>query len=81
VCSSDLKSIATDNKGVITVTAQNISVLTSGSADVLTLVPYKDNTTKLANSDIGVTVYKWVCGASADGTTIPQKYLPGSCRG
>jgi len=25
-------------------------------------------------------VYKWVCGASAT-TTIPSKYLPGSCRG
>ena len=28
-------------------------------------------------------IYKWVCGASVSPgfTTIPQQYLPGSCRG
>jgi type IV pilus assembly protein PilA len=28
----------------------------------------------------GQQVYRWVCGDSADGTTVPAKYLPGSCR-
>jgi type IV pilus assembly protein PilA len=48
---------------------------------VLTLVPYKDATTKLTNSDVGGAIYKWICGSSTENTTIDQKYLPGSCRG
>lgn len=73
--------IETTNTGAITVTAQNISQLTAGTKDKLTLVPYKDNTTKLGNGDVGLTVFKWICGAAGDGTTVDQKYLPGSCRG
>lgn len=77
-----VKSIATDANGVITVTAQNITQLTAGTNDVLTLIPYKNDTTKLANADAGVTIFKWVCGASgAGGTTIDPRYLSGSCRG
>jgi type IV pilus assembly protein PilA len=76
-------SVATDANGVITVTAATgaagISALTAGSTDKLTLIPYATNTTALANTNVGITVYKWVCGGT--GTTIDQKYLPGSCRG
>lgn len=78
--SKHIASVATTNAGLITVTAQGISALASGS-NALTLTPYSDASTKLVNGDTGKTVYKWVCGASGDGTTIPQKYLPGSCRG
>ncbi|WP_168383690.1 pilin [Acinetobacter indicus] len=74
-----VKSVATDEDGVITVTAEGISQLTAGSEDVLTLIPYKDATNPVTNTDVGITVYGWMCGGS--GTTIPQKYLPGSCRG
>jgi type IV pilus assembly protein PilA len=76
-----VKSITTTSAGVITVTGQNITQLTAGSKDVLTLVPYKDATTKLTNSDVGGAIYKWICGSSTENTTIDQKYLPGSCRG
>jgi len=71
-------SVNTDNKGVITVTAQNISALTSG-ANALTLIPYVNDTTAIANGDGGKTVFGWMCGGT--GTTIDPKYLPGSCRG
>jgi type IV pilus assembly protein PilA len=74
-----VSSVTVTNAGLITVTAQNISAL--GSNNVLTLLPLKDATTAVTNSDVGVTVYAWRCGASGDGTTILQKYLPGSCRG
>ena len=60
-------SIATDGDGVITVTAQNIPQL--GSDNKLTLVP----------TISGGTVTKWQCGGA--GTSILDKYLPGSCRG
>ena len=73
-----VQSVATDNNGRITVTAQGISQLPTGS-DVLTLIPYKNATTAIANTDTGITVFGWMCGGT--GTTIPQKYLPGSCRG
>lgn len=73
-----VKSVATAaTTGVITVTAQNIPNLTAGSADVLTLIPVSDaNKTAIA---AGSPVYGWICGGT--GTTIPSKYLPGSCRG
>lgn len=73
-----VKSVVTDNKGVITVTAQNISALASGKT-TLQLIPYVNATTALANTDGGKTVYAWMCGGGS--TTIEQKYLPGSCRG
>jgi type IV pilus assembly protein PilA len=76
-----VKSVTVNSAGLITITAQNISQLTASSADVLTLVPMKSASAVLTNSDVGVTVYSWRCGLAADGTTIPQKYLPGSCRG
>lgn len=72
-------SVVTDNAGKITVTATGISQLSG--ANVLSLVPMKTATTALTNTDVGVTVYGWRCGLAADGTTILQKYLPGSCRG
>ena len=70
--------IETDDAGVITVTAQNV-----GDADidgkVVTLIPYKDATNAIGNGDVGVQVFKWVCGGT--GTDIEAKFLPGSCRG
>jgi type IV pilus assembly protein PilA len=76
-----VKSVTVSSAGLITITAQNITQLTAGSADVLTLVPMKSASTALANTDVGVTIYSWRCGLAGDGTTVPQKYLPGSCRG
>ena len=73
-----VKSVATSAAGVITVEAQNISALTSGKT-TLSLIPYVNATTALAATDGGKTIYGWMCGGS--GTTIEQKYLPGSCRG
>ncbi len=72
--------VETADTGKITVT-----VGTGIGSDVdnlfLTLVPYKTDTVKMAATDSGSAIFKWVCGATADGTTIPSKFLPGSCRG
>lgn len=75
-----VSSVATDNKGVITVTAStaNLTDLTS-STNTLTVIPLSAANTPLANTDAGKTVFGWICGGT--GTTIPSKYLPGSCRG
>jgi len=46
----------------------------------VTLIPYVDNATAFTNADVGKDVFKWVCGL-APSTSMPSKYLPGSCRG
>ena len=70
-------SIATGNDGKISVTVQGIS----GVSGVVTLVPMKSATAVLANADVGVQIVSWRCGSTTDGTTVPSKFLPGSCRG
>ena len=74
-----VKSIQTDDVGKVTVTLQNID--TEIDDKVVTLVPMKDESTALVNTDVGVQVYGWRCGSATDGTDVPQKFLPGSCRG
>lgn len=81
-----VNTIATDANGKITVITQNVNNLKSGTSyttgGVLTLVPMKNATTPLANSDVGATIYAWRCGnAATDLTTVDPKFLPGSCRG
>lgn len=74
-------SVATNNAGQITVTTSTAADLPSEvRSRAITLTPYLNDTTAITNSNVGVTVFKWVCGpASSNG--IPAKYLPGSCRG
>ena len=76
-------SVAVSDAGMITVVADGTSAGVSqlGTLNVLTLVPYSDATTKLVAGDVGKNIFKWNCGVVLDGTTIQQKYLPGSCRG
>ena len=75
-----VKSVSVDATGAITVTADETALkqLTS-STNVLTLVPFTASGA-LTSSDTGANIVQWVCGAPAT-TTIPPKYLPGSCRG
>ena len=78
--------VRVDLNGKITVTADGTTAGISqlGSNNVLTLVPLKDAAagTPLAAADVGVIIQAWRCGnAGTDLTTIPSKYLPGSCRG
>ena len=73
-------SVTTDDAGAITVTTQGFSNTTI-DAKAVTVVPYLSASAKMTATDLGRGVFKWVCGATADGTTVPSKYLPGSCRG
>jgi type IV pilus assembly protein PilA len=75
-------SIVTDNIGTVTVTTTSAGDLPSDArGKKVTLKPYVDASTALANTDVGKSIFKWVCGATADGTDLPSKYLPGSCKG
>ena len=76
-------SVGADANGVITVIANeaNLSALTAAT-HTLTLLPIQTGTTPVVGqTDGGKTIAGWRCGASGDGTTIPAKYLPASCRG
>jgi type IV pilus assembly protein PilA len=69
-------SVQTDANGVITVKAQNINP--DVNSKDLTLVPADAAGSPLTFAQ-GITVNRWICGGT--GTTIPAKFLPGSCRG
>ena len=72
--------INTDANGKVIVTVQGIpAVLTA--KNTLTLVPLKDGTTAADSGWVGKALFGWRCGATADGTNVNQKFLPGSCRG
>ena len=53
---------------------------TTLDAKQIDLTPYKDATTVMATTDVGVTVFKWICGPGAT-NPVPTAFLPGSCRG
>lgn len=66
---------------ILVTTATGVWGDTSLDNKVVTLTPYADASNKMAATSAGSAVFKWVCGSSTDGTTVPQKFLPGSCRG
>ena len=75
-----LAGLHTDVNGVITGTVQGISTVVNTS--VVTMVPLTTPTAPaLFTSNSSQTLYGWRCGAAGDGSTVPMKYLPSSCRG
>jgi type IV pilus assembly protein PilA len=70
--------VSTTDNGMITITVQNLGALTG---QVVTMTPLAGAAVAAdVSTDIGKGLYGWRCGASADGTTVNPKYLPGSCR-
>jgi type IV pilus assembly protein PilA len=69
-------TIATTAGGGVVVTSQ----LIPGVAGDVSLTPWADAAGTVVPT-AGGTVHHWRCGLPADGTTIPAKFLPGSCRG
>ena len=68
--------VETDATGMISVTSTGIG---GGADGIVTLKPLN---AAGAAPTAGTTVNQWRCGsASPDGTTVLQKFLPGSCRG
>ena len=81
VTSKYVAAVTTDADGEITVTAQGF-----GDSNIdgkfVTLKPMADAATAAVfATHAGQALFGWRCGASGDGTTIPIKFLPGSCRG
>ncbi len=76
-------SVTTSNLGVVTVATRALADapdLKDAAGKSIQLVPFKTSSTALANTDVGVQIFKWVCGPTAT-NGMPTKYLPGSCRG
>ncbi|MFI8618962.1 pilin [Acidovorax sp. NPDC077693] len=75
-----VQSVRTDNTGMVTITSSDDTSLKDAKSKTVQMTPYLNETTKIANGNINVVVYKWVCGpGGAD--PMPAKFLPGSCRG
>ena len=75
-------SVTTDQNGLVTVKAQGFNDATIDTK-VVTLRPLRaDGSTMTIASDVGKSIGQWRCGNTAtDGTSIPAKFLPASCRG
>ena len=71
-----------DANGKIWIVANTTNLTQLAGSNVLTLVPIQTGTTALVGTtDGGKNIEGWRCGSATDGTTIPTKYLPASCRG
>ena len=72
-------AITTSVDGVVKVEAQGFN---DGAIDgkFVTLIPLSaPNTAAVFATNVGNALFGWTCGGT--GTTIPAKFLPGSCRG
>jgi type IV pilus assembly protein PilA len=70
--------ISTDADGVVTAVVAGLNTVTGN----VTIAPMATATAlATAPANMGVGLFGWRCGATADGTTLSAKYLPGSCRG
>lgn len=77
-------AVRTSNAGVVTVKTRalaNAADLKQAAGKEITLTPYANDTTALTNGNVGVTIFKWICGPASGANGMPPKYLPGSCRG
>ena len=81
VTSKYVAAVTTNANGAISVTAQGFN--DSGiDGKKVTLVPMANATTAAVfATNAGSALYGWRCGSTADGTDMPNKFLPGSCRG
>ena len=78
-----VKNITVSANGIITVHANEsqLSSLTP-STNLLTLAPIQTGSDQLVGiTGTNVTIASWRCGSPIDGTTIPSRYLPQSCKG
>ena len=81
-----VSTVTTDVDGNISVLVSTDSTLPAAvQGKILTLIPFSTATVRMASTMIGnaTAIYKWTCGSAtlAPATTVPQQYLPGSCRG
>lgn len=74
-----VSTIAVDENGKVIVTVRGFGD-PQIDGKILTLTPFIDGRPASSATDMGRSVQSWRCGSSADGTNIPDQYLPHSCR-
>lgn len=77
-----VKNITVSANGIITVHADENQLSSLNSAtNILTLAPIQTGNNPLVGI-VGSSknIASWRCGSSIDGTTIPNRYLPNTCR-
>jgi type IV pilus assembly protein PilA len=74
-----VKSIETNADGRVLVKVQGFGTSIADDSNV-TLTPMV-GTVVATVGNLGASVTSWRCGNTGDGTNVPPKYLPGSCRG
>jgi type IV pilus assembly protein PilA len=80
VTSKFVAAITTSTDGVVKVTLQGLDTELNGK--FVTLAPLSaNNVVAVFATNVGSALYGWRCGSPTDGTDVPAKYLPGSCRG
>jgi type IV pilus assembly protein PilA len=72
-------TVTTDANGVVAVKIGTGIEATNVDGKTVTLIPLVNGTPADSSADMGKGVNAWLCGGT--GTTLAQKYLPGSCRG
>jgi type IV pilus assembly protein PilA len=73
-----LAGIGTSINGAVTATVTGISASVNGS--VVTLIPMATSAAAAVfTTGNSASLFGWTCGGT--GTSVPLKYLPGSCRG
>ena len=74
-------AITTSVNGVVKVTVQGLNDSQMDNHFV-TLAPMSTaNVVAVFATDVGKPLFGWRCGSPTDGTDIPSKFLPASCRG
>ncbi len=76
-----VKSIATSDNGVITVTATGTGDTTIDDKTLLMTPLKSDGTAITYTAGTALQIGSWKCGPGAGAAGIPAKFLPGSCRG
>jgi type IV pilus assembly protein PilA len=71
--------ISTSAHGVISAKVRGVGPSVDNA--LLTMAPLAAARTPATYSGSSQPLFGWRCGSASDGTTVPAKYLPGTCRG
>jgi type IV pilus assembly protein PilA len=75
-------NITTTDNGMVTAEVRGIATEVNGR--FVSLTPMEDSDTAATyDAAVSQSLWGWICGAAdpLGATTVPAKYLPGSCRG
>jgi type IV pilus assembly protein PilA len=79
VSSKYLAALHTNIDGRVIATVQSIGAVVDSK--FVTLAPTIGGVVAVYATNSGTGPNGWRCGNTTDGTTVPPRYLPGSCRG